>query len=300
MSTSSKAAQGLSETGDPLLLTPGPLTTSKTVKSVMVHDWGSRDADFLRINKEVLEQLPEIINGQSNFVTVPVQGSGTYAVEGMLTTFVPPTGKVLLLSNGAYGQRARRILEIARRAFAPFDLERSEPIRLVLFRPEGPGETVLLLSVHHLVADFWSLGVMLRELGELYEQEQKRRGEPAALPPQLLSYGEWAVRERRRLAGPEGEELGRAWEEKLRGWPLVLELPADRPRPVLQALRGGAVTLRLAAPLSGAVRRLGRRRRLRRALGSVWRGDAPRRAQRAEILADADGGAGRNDGQPRG
>ena len=104
-----------SETGDPLLLTPGPLTTSKTVKEVMVHDWGSRDATFLKINRSVLDSLPQIAHAADDFVTVPVQGSGTFAVEAMLTSFVPPKGKVLLLVNGAYGQRAKKILDIARR-----------------------------------------------------------------------------------------------------------------------------------------------------------------------------------------
>ena len=116
MSGKTAATKGVSETGDALLLTPGPLTTSKAVKAVMVHDWGSRDAAFLRINKEVLERLPEIVHGTGSHVTVPMQGSGTFAVEAMLTTFVPPTGKALLLVNGAYGQRAKKILEIARRA----------------------------------------------------------------------------------------------------------------------------------------------------------------------------------------
>jgi 2-aminoethylphosphonate-pyruvate transaminase len=110
-----RAPQGMSETGDSLLLTPGPLTTSKAVKQSMVHDWGSRDAAFIGINQAVLERLPEIVNGKGTHVTVPMQGSGTFAVEAMLTTFVPPTGKVLLLINGAYGQRAKKILEIARR-----------------------------------------------------------------------------------------------------------------------------------------------------------------------------------------
>jgi 2-aminoethylphosphonate-pyruvate transaminase len=103
------AVRGASETDDPLLLTPGPLTTSKRVKEVMMHDWGSRDASFLRINKEVLELLPAVLNAKGTHVTVPMQGSGTFAVEAMLTTFVPRTGKVLLLVNGAYGQRAKQI-----------------------------------------------------------------------------------------------------------------------------------------------------------------------------------------------
>jgi 2-aminoethylphosphonate-pyruvate transaminase len=106
----------VSDTGDPLLLTPGPLTTGKRVKEVMVHDWGSRDATFLKINSEVLTRLPEVVNGVGDYVTVPMQGSGTFAVEAMLTTFVPPTAKVLMLINGAYGHRAKKILDIARRA----------------------------------------------------------------------------------------------------------------------------------------------------------------------------------------
>src|SRR6186713_1677293 len=113
--TKSVTVRGSSETGDPLLLTPGPLTTGKRVKEVMVHDWGSRDATFLAINAEVLARLPEIVNGAGDYVTVPMQGSGTFAVEAMLTTFVPPGGTVLALINGAYGQRAKRILDIARR-----------------------------------------------------------------------------------------------------------------------------------------------------------------------------------------
>ena len=108
-------APAVSETGDPLLLTPGPLTTSRRVKEVMVHDWGSRDATFLKINRDVLTRLPEIVNGGGDFVTVPMQGSGTFAVEAMLTSFVPTNGKVLMLINGAYGHRAKKILDIARR-----------------------------------------------------------------------------------------------------------------------------------------------------------------------------------------
>ncbi len=116
-----------SETGDPLLLTPGPLTTSKTVKQAMVHDWGSRDATFIKINKSVLMRLPAIVNGGDDFVTVPMQGSGTFAVEAMLTTFIPRDGKVLLLINGAYGQRAKKICEIAGRAVALHETAEDTP-----------------------------------------------------------------------------------------------------------------------------------------------------------------------------
>jgi 2-aminoethylphosphonate-pyruvate transaminase len=127
MSKAATAKTGVSETGDPLLLTPGPLTTSKAVKAVMVHDWGSRDAAFLKINREVMERLPDVVHGRGSHVTVPMQGSGTFAVEAMLTTFVPPDGKVLLLINGSYGQRAKRICEIARRAVVVHETAEDTP-----------------------------------------------------------------------------------------------------------------------------------------------------------------------------
>jgi 2-aminoethylphosphonate-pyruvate transaminase len=122
-----QGVRGSSETGDALLLTPGPLTTSKRVKEVMVHDWGSRDATFLRINREVLERLPEVVNAKGTHTTVPMQGSGTFAVEAMLTTFVPRSGKVLLLVNGAYGQRAKRICLIAGRTIAVHETPEDTP-----------------------------------------------------------------------------------------------------------------------------------------------------------------------------
>jgi 2-aminoethylphosphonate-pyruvate transaminase len=129
MTTRTPAA---SETGDPLLLTPGPLTTSVGVKQAMVHDWGSRDAEFLRINRMVLDRIVELAGGQGTHVTVPVQGSGTFAVEAMITSFVPKTGKLLVLINGAYGQRARRITEIAGRAAASLEMPEDMPPDLPL------------------------------------------------------------------------------------------------------------------------------------------------------------------------
>jgi len=116
-----------SETGDPLLLTPGPLTTSASVKQAMVHDWGSRDAGFIAINKMVLEKIVELAGAEGTHVTVPVQGSGTFAVEAMITTFVPKSGKLLVLINGAYGQRATKIAEIAGRAVVVHETPEDRP-----------------------------------------------------------------------------------------------------------------------------------------------------------------------------
>ena len=122
-----KTKPAASDTGDPLLLTPGPLTTSAAVKQAMVHDWGSRDAEFLRINRMVLDKIVEMAGGQGTHVTVPVQGSGTFAVEAMITSFVPRAGKLLVLVNGAYGQRARKIAEIAGRAVVVHETPEDTP-----------------------------------------------------------------------------------------------------------------------------------------------------------------------------
>jgi 2-aminoethylphosphonate-pyruvate transaminase len=101
---------------EPLLLTPGPLTTSLTTKQAMLRDWGSRDSEFIAMNARVRARLVEIAGGVGTHVAVPVQGSGTFAVEAMLGTFLPRDGKLLVLVNGAYGKRMVKMLQIMGRA----------------------------------------------------------------------------------------------------------------------------------------------------------------------------------------
>lgn len=95
----------------PYLLTPGPLTTSDTVKQAMLRDWGSRDERFLALNHRILQRLTALAGGEGTHVAVPVQGSGTFAVEATIATLVPRSGALLVLVNGAYG---RRMVEMAR------------------------------------------------------------------------------------------------------------------------------------------------------------------------------------------
>lgn len=113
--SSSDAAS--SPSGDPYLLTPGPLTTSLSVKQAMLHDYGSRDATFIDLNARILERLVAIVNGQGRYVTVPLQGSGTFVVEAMIGNFVPANGKLLILINGAYGKRIARICDYYGRSY---------------------------------------------------------------------------------------------------------------------------------------------------------------------------------------
>ncbi len=113
---------------DPWLLTPGPLTTSATVKEAMLHDWGSRDANFIRINKEVREGLLAIAGAVGSHVCVPVQGSGTFAVEAMIGTLLPRNGKLLVLVNGAYGRRIVKICQTLGRDHVVIERAENQPI----------------------------------------------------------------------------------------------------------------------------------------------------------------------------
>ncbi|MGF6092652.1 2-aminoethylphosphonate--pyruvate transaminase [Pseudomonas sp. 18173] len=108
--------------GEPYLLTPGPLTTSKATKEAMLRDWGSWDAAFNRVTAEVRQHLLHMAGVQDDsFACVPLQGSGSYSVEAALATAIPRDGKALVLMNGAYGQRATKTLEYLDRAYITLD-----------------------------------------------------------------------------------------------------------------------------------------------------------------------------------
>jgi 2-aminoethylphosphonate-pyruvate transaminase len=112
---------------EPLLLTPGPLTTSRSTKEAMLHDWGSRDEQFAAMNQRVLARLGELAGGEGRYAAVLVQGSGTFAVEAMIGTFVPRGGKVLIVINGAYGRRMAQICRVIGRAFSTLETPEDTP-----------------------------------------------------------------------------------------------------------------------------------------------------------------------------
>ena len=108
--------------GEPFLLTPGPLTTSAAVKQAMLRDWGSWDAEFRAVTAEMRRLLLGMINDPEGvFDCVPMQGSGTFSVEAMLASFTPQGGKVLVLSNGAYGKRIAETLAYLGRSHSMID-----------------------------------------------------------------------------------------------------------------------------------------------------------------------------------
>lgn len=95
-----------------LLLTPGPLTTSRTVRETMLRDYCTWDDDYNSIVSDVCRRLVRLASATDDYTAVLMQGSGTFSVEATIGSVIPPTGKLLVVNNGAYGAR---IVEIARR-----------------------------------------------------------------------------------------------------------------------------------------------------------------------------------------
>ncbi len=112
---------------EPFLLTPGPLTTTRATKEAMLRDWGSRDDEFIAMTARVRRRLLELISAEGSHVCVPLQGSGTFVVEAMIGTLVPPNRKLLVLVNGAYGRRMVRMCEYYRRACVTQETAEDQP-----------------------------------------------------------------------------------------------------------------------------------------------------------------------------
>lgn len=112
---------------EPVLLTPGPLTTTPCTRAAMLTDWGSWDSAFNALTASVCRDLTAIVHATDTHVCVPLQGSGTFSVEAALGTLVPRHGKVLVPDNGAYCKRIGRILEYLGRGVVVLPLQEDEP-----------------------------------------------------------------------------------------------------------------------------------------------------------------------------
>lgn len=135
---------------------------------------------------------------------------------------------------------AEREADVQRRArieaMRGFDLQRGPLVRATLLRL-GATEHVALLTMHHIVADGWSTGVLIRELAALYTA--LAHGQPTPLPALPIQYADYAAWQRQHLQGAIRDAQLNYWIEHLRGAPPLLELPTDRPRPAVQTNQGG-------------------------------------------------------------
>ncbi|MBL8300772.1 MAG: amino acid adenylation domain-containing protein, partial [Rhodanobacteraceae bacterium] len=161
------------------------------------------------------------------------------------------------LSEVAEPQRATRLSERARTELAaPFDLGRGPLLRGMLVRLAAQ-EHVLLLTVHHIVSDGWSMGILLREMAALYAA--RRSGQTVSLPPLPVQYVDYAAWQRSAAHGASLQRHVAYWAEHLHGAPPLLQLPTDRPRPPVQTYRGGCVPVALGSQQSEQLRALAQR-----------------------------------------
>ncbi|WP_414682885.1 amino acid adenylation domain-containing protein, partial [Longimicrobium sp.] len=189
--------------------------------------------------------------------------------EALRTTFVEVDGEPVqriaeespfhLLEHdlGGHPDSAAELRRLsAEEANAPFDLERGPPIRGRLVRL-AEDDHVLLMTMHHIVSDAWSMEVLTRELRTLYDAF--RRGDANPLVPLPVQYADYAAWQRKWVAGEVLREQAEYWTRTLAGAPELLELPADRPRPARQDHAGGTVGISVDEELSAALKELSRR-----------------------------------------
>jgi len=158
------------------------------------------------------------------------------------------------LESGARDAEARRRIEAHARQL--FDLDAGPLLRVDLLRLE-PQRHLLLVNMHHIVSDGWSLGVMMREVGQLYAAFHAGAGDP--LPALVAQYPDYALWQREWLTGALLDSQRDYWRTQLAGAPALLALPTDRPRPAQFSYRGAHYRAPLDAPLRDAVARLSRK-----------------------------------------
>ncbi len=165
----------------------------------------------------------------------------------------PQAGALEELDAAGWSEQelSRRVNDEANR---PFELSRAVFAATLFLRPVD-GD-VLLLRIHHLAIDFWSLVILAQELFTLYPAELA--GGPSALPPIPFHYADFVRWQEALLAGEEGAALEEYWTRQLADCPAALELPTDWPRPPVRTFRGGAHPFHVPAPLVARLKRLAR------------------------------------------
>ena len=140
-------------------------------------------------------------------------------------------------------------------AWRPFDLAAGPLIRTILFRLRD-AEYVIVLTMHHIISDAWSRGLLMRELTTLYAAHIN--GESPTLNELPVQYADYAVWQREWLQGPVLNQLLSYWTEQLKGAAPVLEMPTDRPRQAVQSVAGAVHTFRLSQGLTNELKELSR------------------------------------------
>ena len=198
--------------------------------------------------------LQEIVRRHEVLRTSFVLRQGEVVQEIAVTMELPLP--LVDLSNLEEADRERRVRELTvEEARRPFNLSQEPLLRTILLRL-SVHRHLLVLNLHHIIADGWSLEILERELGALYEAY--REGLESPLRELPIQYADYAVWQRRRLQGDVLQEELSYWKQQLAGLPGVLELPTDRSRPAVQDLRGAKRTIVLSQELTEGLRKLSR------------------------------------------
>ena len=164
-------------------------------------------------------------------------------------TFTLPVVNLQNLSHSE--QQVKNLLLAA--ASEPFDLESGSVLRVKLWQVKTE-EYVLLLAIHHIAADGWSLGVLVDELSVYYRSFCT--GTKADLPTLSIQYADFALWQRQWLTNEVLDRQLSYWKQQLTGVPLLHQLPTDRPRPAIQSFRGGTERLQLDSQLTQQLKKL--------------------------------------------
>jgi amino acid adenylation domain-containing protein len=175
-------------------------------------------------------------------------------VGGSAVQFVhDPTAGVLRIVDASTWPDTLLSSRIREESSTPFDLEKGPVLRVTLLR-RGPCNRILLVTIHHIVSDGWSMNVFWSELRTLYSGFLA--GRPVHLPELEIQYADFAAWQREHLTEERIQSSVRFWKKLLEGAPLALELPTDRPRPETRRYRGGGLRVELNKPLSEDLHRL--------------------------------------------
>ena len=176
-----------------------------------------------------------------------------HAAQAIASTPALPL-PVVDLRNLSEPEQATEVRRLAdEEAQRPFDLAADPLLRTTLLQLDAEAH-VLLLTMHHIVSDGWSLGVFLRELGVIYGAFS--RGEPSPLPDLPVQYADFAVWQRKWLAGGELERQLSYWKRRLAGAPPLLKLPTDRARPPVQGFLGDGQSFEIGSDLARRLKAL--------------------------------------------
>ncbi|RKH72196.1 amino acid adenylation domain-containing protein, partial [Corallococcus aberystwythensis] len=223
------------------------------------------------LRPDVLERaLQEVVHRHDALRTTFVQVEGE-PVQRIHADSPLPLGLVDLSDVPEAHRESETRARVEAEMRRPFDLRTGPLIRTLLFKLSGD-EHVLVVTLHHIVSDGWSLGVLVREVAALYTTFSA--GQPSPLPALPVQYADYADWQRRTLSGETLRQEVTYWEAKLSGAPAVLELPTDFPRPAIRSTAGATLGFSLSREVTEALRGLAHREggSLFMVLMAAWQG----------------------------